>query len=91
MHDVIVAGGGAAGVGAALGAVAAGARVTVLERAPFLGGAATLSNVLTYCGFWTQADPPQACVGGAGRLALDAIGALGVAPSACRAPASSSR
>jgi hypothetical protein len=78
MPDVIVAGGGAAGVGAALGAAATGAHVTLLERAPFLGGAATLSNVLTYCGFWTQADPPLACVGGAGRQVLDEIALLGV-------------
>jgi len=78
MSEVIVAGGGAAGVGAALGAAAAGAHVTLLERAPFLGGAATLSNVLTYCGFWTQADPPLACVGGAGRRVLDEIATLGV-------------
>jgi hypothetical protein len=78
MADVIVAGGGAAGVGAALGAAAAGARVTLLERAPFLGGAATLSSVLTYCGFWTQAEPPLPCVGGAGRRVLDEIATLGV-------------
>jgi len=78
MSDVIVAGGGAAGVGAALGAAAAGARVTLLERAPFLGGAATLSSVLTYCGFWTQADPPLDCVGGAGRRVLDELETLGV-------------
>jgi hypothetical protein len=78
MADVIVAGGGAAGVGAALGATAAGAHVTLLERAPFLGGAATLSNILTYCGFWTQADPPLDCVGGAGRAVLDEIARLGV-------------
>ena len=78
MAEVIVAGGGAAGVGAALGAAAAGARVTLLERAPFLGGAATISNVLTYCGFWTQAEPPLACGGGAGQRVLDEIAALGV-------------
>ncbi|MFN2461360.1 MAG: FAD-dependent oxidoreductase [Candidatus Velthaea sp.] len=73
-YDVIVVGGGAAGVGAAAGAAGAGARVALLERAPFLGGAATLSNVLTYCGFWTQADPPRACVGGVGARVLDEIG-----------------
>ncbi len=77
MNQVIVAGGGAAGVGAALGAAAAGAHVTLLERAPFLGGAATLSNVLTYCGFWTQGEPPRACVGGAGKSVLDAVAGLG--------------
>jgi hypothetical protein len=81
-YDVVVAGGGAAGVGAALGAVRAGARVALVERAAYLGGAATHSNVLTYCGFWTQADPPARIVGGPGDDVLRAIAALGgdVAP-----------
>jgi hypothetical protein len=80
--DVVVVGGGAAGVGAALGAARAGASVIVLERAAYLGGAATHSNVLTYCGFWTQADPAARIVGGAGDEVLRAIAALGgdVAP-----------
>lgn len=39
--DVLVCGGGVAGVGAALGAARAGARTMVIERNAFLGGAAT--------------------------------------------------
>lgn len=77
VYDVAVCGGGAAGVGAAVGAARAGARVALLEQAPFLGGAATRSGVLTYCGFWTQADPPQAAVGGVGAEVVAALARLG--------------
>lgn len=76
-YDVVVVGGGAAGVGAALGAREAGARTLLIERAPFLGGAATWSSVLTYCGFWTQNDPPAAVVGGVGERVLHGLAALG--------------
>jgi glycine/D-amino acid oxidase-like deaminating enzyme len=76
-YDVVVCGGGAAGVGAAIGAARTGARVALLEQAPFLGGAATRSGVLTYCGFWTQAEPPQTAVGGVGAEVLSALDALG--------------
>ncbi|MER5389328.1 FAD-dependent oxidoreductase [Saccharopolyspora sp. NPDC002686] len=53
-YDVIVAGGGSGGIGAALGARRAGARTLLIERGPCLGGAATLRNVVTYCGLYTQ-------------------------------------
>ncbi len=76
-YDVVVCGGGAGGVAAAVGAARAGARVALLERAPFLGGAATLSGVLTYCGFWTQAEPPLRAVGGVGGEVLAALDRLG--------------
>jgi FAD dependent oxidoreductase len=76
-YDVVVCGGGAAGVAAAIGAARAGARTALLEQAPFLGGAATRSGVLTYCGFWTQAEPPQRAVGGVGAEVLAALDALG--------------
>src|ERR1700744_1092954 len=54
MYDVVVAGGGSAGIGAAIGAAQAGASVHLIERHPFLGGAATASSVLSYCGFFDQ-------------------------------------
>lgn len=53
-YDVIVAGGGSGGVAAALGASRTGAQTLLLERGPCLGGAATLRNVVTYCGLFTR-------------------------------------
>ena len=52
--DVVVIGGGAAGVAAAVGARAAGATVRLVEQYGFLGGAATNSSVLALCGFFDQ-------------------------------------
>lgn len=63
-YDVIVAGGGSAGVAAAVGAARSGARTLLIERGPCLGGAATLRNVLTYCGIYTREDPPRQVVFG---------------------------
>jgi hypothetical protein len=53
-YDVIVAGGGSAGIAAAIGARRAGARTLLIERGPCLGGAATLRSVVTYCGLHTR-------------------------------------
>src|SRR5882757_11265974 len=53
-YDVIVAGGGSAGVAAAVGARRAGARTLLIERGPCLGGAATLRNVVSYGGLFTR-------------------------------------
>ncbi|MCR0985597.1 FAD-dependent oxidoreductase [Roseomonas populi] len=82
MYDVVVAGGGAAGIGAALGAAAAGARVLLLERYGFLGGAATNAGVLTYCGLYQAGETPRRAVGGAADRLLAGLAALGgeVAP-----------
>jgi len=61
--DVIVIGGGAAGTAAAVGAAKAGAQTLLVESGPFLGGAATLKNVLTYCGLFTNYQKKQAVFG----------------------------
>jgi hypothetical protein len=78
--DVIVAGGGSAGVAAAVGAAKTGAKVLLVEAYGFLGGAATLSQVLAWCGFYPQKEgaTPEAVVGGVGRLALDHLADLGL-------------
>src|ERR1700722_185066 len=63
-YDVVVVGGGSGGVGAAVGAARSGASVCLIERYPFLGGAATASSVLSYCGFFDQRR--ERVVGGVG-------------------------
>ncbi|MGH7829831.1 MAG: FAD-dependent oxidoreductase, partial [Candidatus Binatia bacterium] len=52
--DVLVVGGGPAGLGAALGAAAAGVKVVVAERYGFLGGNATAALVMPLMSFHTQ-------------------------------------
>jgi hypothetical protein len=52
--DVLVIGGGPAGLGAALGAASAGAAVILAERYGFLGGNATAALVMPLMSFHTQ-------------------------------------
>src|SRR5437660_4132674 len=54
--DVCVAGGGPAGLGAALAAARQGARVCLLERHGFLGGNFTAASVGTICGLYVASD-----------------------------------
>jgi hypothetical protein len=52
--DVLVIGGGAAGIGAAAAAGRGGAKVVLLERYGFLGGLATTAQVGTICGLYLR-------------------------------------
>jgi FAD dependent oxidoreductase len=91
--DVLVVGGGPAGLGAALGAVQAGARVILAERYGFLGGNATAALVMPLMSFHTQTPtkerrgattllptdhgPGEAVVGGALAKLLSRLVAVG--------------
>lgn len=62
--DVLVVGGGPAGVCAAVGAARAGARTFLVERHGFLGGMWTAGMVLTLAGFNSWLRPYRRCVDG---------------------------
>ena len=64
--DVLVIGGGAAGVAAATAAGRTGVRVVLLERYGFLGGLATAAEVGTVCGLYLRdsADAQATLVAG---------------------------
>ncbi|MCC6946175.1 MAG: FAD-dependent oxidoreductase [Bradyrhizobiaceae bacterium] len=49
-YDVVVAGGGPAGIAAALSAGRAGRKTILIERYGFLGGAGTAAGLSTFCG-----------------------------------------
>ena len=57
--DVLVVGGGPAGIGAALGAADAGADVVLAERYGFFGGNATAALVMPLKSYFTQHPKPQ--------------------------------
>src|SRR5919106_3808805 len=57
--DVLVVGGGPAGLGAAVGAADAGAEVVLAERYGFLGGNATAALVMPLMSFHTQTPRPE--------------------------------
>lgn len=76
-YDVVVAGGGTAGVAAAAGAAGSGARTLLIERNPYLGGEATNSGVAAFCGFFTCGGNPVKVVAGVGDKVLEEMEKLG--------------
>lgn len=76
-YDVVIVGGGTAGVAAAVGAAKAGARTLLIERNPYLGGEATHAGVGAFCGFYSCGENPVKVVAGAGDLVLEEMEALG--------------
>ncbi|MFD1676953.1 FAD-dependent oxidoreductase [Alicyclobacillus fodiniaquatilis] len=84
--DVVVVGGGTAGVAAAIGAATVGMRTLLIEKNPYFGGAVTHSSVLTFCGFFAQQEPIEQVVGGVGQQLLDNLGKLGIYAGPYRSP-----
>jgi hypothetical protein len=76
--DVVVAGGGPAGLGAAVAAARLGARVVLCERYGFLGGNFTVASVGTICGLYLDTgDGFDFVVGGLARELADRLQADG--------------
>lgn len=76
-YDVVVAGAGAGGIAAAVGAARTGAKTLLLERYGFMGGAATNAQVLAYCGFYARGTEKRQTVMGVGEELLNELDALG--------------
>ena len=73
-YDVVVAGGGASGLIAAVAAARSGARTALVERAGCLGGTATSGMVAQYIGLF---NGTVRCVGGIGFELTERIQAAG--------------
>jgi hypothetical protein len=82
--DVVIAGGGPAGLAAAIAAARAGARTTLIEQFGYLGGTATASLMACINGFRNQVEPDgtQVVRGIAEEIVLELnkLGGLGKSP-----------
>lgn len=72
-YDVLVVGGGPAGISASIAAAQSGARTLLVERYGFLGGMATLSMVGSFCGFFTTGPRKKEIVTGIAGHLLDRL------------------
>jgi ribulose 1,5-bisphosphate synthetase/thiazole synthase len=69
-YDVIIAGGGPSGVGAAVAAARNGAKVLLIEKYGFLGGMATAASVPAFCPY---TDGEKVIIKGIGLEILEAM------------------
>jgi hypothetical protein len=82
-HDVVVVGGGTAGVMAAVGAARAGANVCLIERCGSVGGAVNM-GLMGHFGNRYLTEDGRPIVGGAPLELLDRVIAAGATPYASR-------
>lgn len=77
-YEVVVLGGGSAGIAAGIAAAKTGAKTIILERHSSFGGAATNGGINTYCGFYTRGEKPTQVVYGIGNEVLERLHDYGV-------------
>lgn len=77
-YDVVVIGGGSAGIAAALSSSRNGAKTLLVEREASLGGQAVTAKVASYCGFYTRGQAPDLAVGGVAKEVLDRMKQAGI-------------
>jgi glycine/D-amino acid oxidase-like deaminating enzyme len=77
--DVVVVGGGSAGMAAAVTAARLGLRTALIEEMPFLGGMSTGGCVGTFCGFYLREPSGDLVrlVGGFPAEVMDRLAAAG--------------
>jgi Pyruvate/2-oxoglutarate dehydrogenase complex, dihydrolipoamide dehydrogenase (E3) component, and related enzymes len=86
VYDVVVVGGGSAGIAGAVGAAGLGARTLLIERSPYFGGHVTNCSIPTYDGFFTRADPFEQVVGGVGQKVMHILSKMRACGEPCRSP-----